>query len=521
MVPERALRILIIDDDRADREIYKRCLQLSSGWRFDFTEAESGEEGLARAESARPDCILLDYNLPDQDGLEVVRQLRATAEGAHCAIVMLTAFGGEELAVKAMKAGVTDYLPKGRVAADTLPHTVINAIEKGRMQWQIESQQLELQKSAHRYRVLLEAIPQMVWMATAEGNVEYANRRWLEYTGLRLEEATKLGWEQLLHPEDRERTYQAWGAGGRGEGIFEIEHRLRRAADGVYRWHLVRAAALRNPATGEIISWFGTCTDIEDQKQMESDMLQRQKLESIGRLAGGVAHDFNNLLVAIMGGASLAMDSLPESHPAQRLLGEVLHAGDRAAQLTRQMLAYAGKSNLFVEPVDIGGLVRGACDQIRKSLPKNVQVTVQIGDLPVIETDLEQMRQAVTDLVTNAVEAVGPSGGTVEVRGEVVEFQEESIVQNGFRHAISPGRYIILEISDTGCGIDEETRTKIFDPFFSTKSTGRGLGLAAVQGFVRSNRGAIEIDSAPGRGTRFRVMLPAAAEAVIKTRTAG
>jgi len=222
-----------------------------------------------------------------------------------------------------------------------------------------------------------------------------------------------------------------------------------------------------------------------------------------------------------MGGASLAMDSLPESHPAQRLLGEVLHASDRAAQLTRQMLAYAGKSNLFVEPVDIGELVRGACDQIRNSLPKNLEVKVKVGDLPVIETDLEQMRQAVTDLVTNAVEAVGPSGGTVEVRGEVVEFQEESIVQNGFRHAIGPGRYIILEISDTGCGIDEETRKKIFDPFFSTKSTGRGLGLAAVQGFVRSNRGAIEIDSAPGRGTRFRVMLPALAEAVTRTRTAG
>src|SRR5581483_9246067 len=106
MLPERPLRILIIDDDRADREIYKRCLQLSPGWKFDFTEAESGEEGLGRAGSAQPDCILLDYNLPDQDGLEVVSRLRATAEGAHCAIVMLTAFGGEELAVKAMKAGV-------------------------------------------------------------------------------------------------------------------------------------------------------------------------------------------------------------------------------------------------------------------------------------------------------------------------------------------------------------------------------------------------------------------------------
>jgi two-component system cell cycle sensor histidine kinase/response regulator CckA len=520
MLPQRPLRILIIDDDRADREIYKRCLQLSPGWTFEFTEAGSGREGLKKAITAEPDCVLLDYNLPDQDGLEVVSALRASSGHTGCAIVMLTAFGGEELAVRAMKAGVTDYLPKGRVAADTLPHTVLNAIEKARMQSQIEVQQAELQRSARRYQVLLEAVPQMVWMATAGGRVEYANRRWLEYTGLRLEEAADLGWEQLLHPEDRERTYKAWDGGRRADGIFEIEHRLRRASDGVYRWHLVRAAPLANPATGEITSWFGTCTDIEDQKRMERDMLQRQKLESIGLLAGGVAHDFNNLLVAILGGASLAMDSLPESHPAQPLLGEVLSAGERAAQLTRQMLAYAGKSNLFVEPVDLGQLVQSACDQISRSLPKGVQVKVEIGALPSIETDLEQMRQAVVDLVTNAVEAVGQTGGIVEVRADAAEIREESLDHNGAR-PMDPGRYVLLEVTDTGCGMDAETRTKIFDPFFSTKSTGRGLGLAAVQGFVRSNRGAIEIDSAPGRGTRFRILLPAAAEPVTQARKAG
>src|SRR5581483_9833922 len=138
--------------------------------------------------------------------------------------------------------------------------------------------------------------------------------------------------------------------------------------------------------------------------------------------------------------------------------------------------------------------------------------TVCAGEsLPRVETDLEQMRQAVTDLVTNAVEAVGQTGGTVEVRTETVDMPEGALVQNGFRHSIGPGRYVVLDVRDTGCGMDEEIRKKIFDPFFTTKSTGRGLGLAAVQGFVRSNRGAIEIDSAPGQGTRFRLMLPAAA----------
>ncbi len=521
MLTGRPLRILIIDDDFADRAIYKQCLGLSTAWKFEFAEAESAAAGLAAARSWSPDCILLDYNLPDQDGLETLKCLRSASGRTPAAVVMLTAFGGEELAVKAMKAGVTDYLAKGRVAADTLSHTVVNAIEKARMQAQIEAQQAELQESARRHQVLLEAIPQMVWMADAGGRMEYANRRWFEYTGLGLDQAVPQGWSDILHPEDRERTFAAWSEAERTDRVFEIEHRLRRAEDGVYRWHLVRAAPLKNPGSGEIISWFGTCTDIEDQKQLEHDKLQRQKLESIGRLAGGVAHDFNNLLVSILGGASLAMDTLPASHPSQKLLAEVLHAGERAAQLTRQMLAYAGKSNLFVESVEIGKPARDACDGLRRNLPKGVALKYcSEGEDLTVETDLEQMRQAITDLITNGIEAVGRTGGMVEVRTGALELPQGAPGFNGTRPAIAPGKYVWLEVSDTGCGMDEETRNRIFDPFFTTKATGRGLGLAAVQGFVRSNRGAIEIDSAPGHGTRFRVLLPAAEQAAA-SRTGG
>lgn len=510
MLPEAPIRILIIDDDRADREIYKRCLALSASGKFDFAEADSAAAGFQMSQSWPADCILLDYNLPDQDGLEMLRWLRGSTGRAPCAIVMLTAFGGEELAVKAMKAGVTDYLPKGRVAADTLSHTIVNAIDKFRLHLQIEMQQAELQKNARRYQVLLEAIPEMVWMAAADGRVEYANRRWFEYTGLRLEDATRLGWDHLLHPDDRERTCRAWEDASTAGTVFEIEHRLRRAADETYRWHLVRAAPLANPESGEILSWFGTCIDIEEQKKSEDQALQRQKLESIGRLAGGIAHDFNNLLVAILGGASLAMDTLPANHSAQGLLREILHAGDRAAQLTRQMLAYAGKSNFFLEVIDIGQLVTDTCDLLRRSLPPHVRLEIQSrGNVPMVQTDQEQMRQVITDLVMNAFEAVGTNGGTVTVRTEPVEISAECQDYTRFQPPVVPGQYVALEVSDTGCGMDEEIRKKIFDPFFTTKSTGRGLGLAAVQGFVHSNRGAILIESAPGRGTKFRLLLPA------------
>ena len=512
MLADRAIRILIIEDDRTDREIYKRCLRLSAPWRFEFAESDSAVAGIEMAKTWRPDCILLDYNLPDQDGLEVLNLLKRQSGQFPCAVVMLTAFGGEELAVKAMKAGVMEYIPKGRVDADNLPHAIINAVEKFQLQARIEEQRTALERSDRRNRLLLEAIPQMVWMANAGGELAFANRRWLEYAGLNLDQATRLGWEELLHPADRERTWRTWSEAERTGSVFEIEHRLRKSSDGSYRWHLVRAVPMKNESD-EVTNWFGTCTDIEDQKQAEDAVHQRQKFESIGRLAGGVAHDFNNLLVSILGGASIAMDSLPPSHPAQRMLEGVVSAGERAAQLTRRMLAYAGKANLFVEPVDLGQLLETTCEQMRSSLPASVHLELQTGAyIPPVETDLAQLRQVLADLVTNAVEAIGENGpGTVVVRTDVVDLDGES---DGLATQQAASSRIAVEVQDTGCGMDEETQKKIFDPFFTTKSTGRGLGLAAVQGFVRSNGGSIEVSSMPGKGTRLRLLLPTALERV-------
>lgn len=300
------------------------------------------------------------------------------------------------------------------------------------------------------------------------------------------------------------RTKAAWAEARQESLIFEIEHRLRRATDGTFRWHLVRAIPFRGR---EGTNWFGTCTEIENQKQAETVKLQKEKLQSIGHLAAGIAHDFNNLLVVILGGASYATEILPASHQAQHILRDVVHAGERAAELTRKMLAYAGKANLFVEPVDLNQLVSETCESLRTSVPKEVDFTVcPRPDLPPVTTDSRQMRQVVIDLVRNAWEAIGEgTSGTISVCTSLVELGE------GAMSDISAGRYLELEVLDSGCGMSAETQKNIFDPFFTTKFTGRGLGLAAVQGFVRSNGGGIQVDSAPGRGTRFRVFLPAAA----------
>jgi len=511
MDSDRPIRVMIIDDDRLDRRLYKQCLQQSPAWEFEFAEADSARAGIETASAWRPDCTLLDFNLPDMDGIEALSRLKGEPDGLPCATILLTAYGGEELAVRAMKAGASDYLPKGRLSADTLPHAVVNAIERFQMQQQIEQQRSALEISERRYQILLEALPQMVWSANADGRVEYANRRWFEYTGLTLEEAAGLGWDRLLHAEDRERTWRAWSQATNSGSAFEIEHRLRRAFDGAYRWHLVRAVPLR--IGEEISSWHGTCTEIEDQKKADRAVLEEQKLKDLGRMAGGVAHDFNNLLVGIVGGASWAMDSLEASHPAHEMLQEVVVAGERAAELTRRMLACAGKGNFRVGRTNIDRLIRDACESMQASIPRTIRLEIKTGcDIPPVETDAAQMQQCVADLVMNAVEAIGESAsGRISVRTTIVEIDEQSERRISLS-AIPAGKYVALDVQDTGCGMDEETRNKIFDPFFTTKFMGRGLGLAAVHGFVRSMGGGIQVDSTPGEGTRFRVLLPAAFE---------
>jgi PAS domain S-box-containing protein len=498
---------LIIEDERIDREIYKRSLQYSTPFQFEFAESDSAAAGIEMSSRWAPDCILLDFSLPDMDGLEVLPRLRGGNGRLPCAVVMLTAFGGEEMAVRAMKSGAMDYLPKGLLPADVLPHTVVSAIERFQMQQRIDEQSAALARSAEQYRTLLEAIPQMVWMANAEGRVEYANRQWLEYTGLGIEQVGQLAWEGLLHPEDRERTGIAWNRASQAGSVFEIEHRLKRAADGSYRWHLVRAVPFGGGA-GPVVNWFGTCTEIENQKQAETVNLQNEKVLSIGRLAAGIAHDFNNLLVAILGGASFVMETLPPSHPAQEMLQTVLQAGERAADLTGKMLAYAGQGNQYKEPTDINQLVRDACDSLRDSIPKTIRLHVRAGrNLPPVTTDSRQMRQAITALVLNAAEAIREgAAGAISVRTGTMEVGEGSTL------AVTAGKHVVVEVRDTGCGMNEDTRKKIFDPFFTTKFMGRGLGLAAVHGFIRSNGGGVQVDSTPGKGACFRIFLPAMAE---------
>jgi PAS domain S-box-containing protein len=255
--------------------------------------------------------------------------------------------------------------------------------------------------------------------------------------------------------------------------------------------------------------------DVTERRRFNDRLQQTQKLESLGVLAGGIAHDFNNLLTGIMGNASIVLDDLPSESPVRENLEAVMKASERAAALTRQLLAYAGKGRFVIEPLNLSELAREITSLLQTSIPRTVELRLQLQDnLPSIEGDPAQIQQLVMNLVINAAEAV-EEGHTETVwiitRSEQVSqaYINQMIAPNG----AAPGKYVTLEVRDVGCGMDAETLSRIFDPFFTTKFTGRGLGLAAVMGMVRGHKGALHVESTPGQGSCFKVLFPMTAGA--------
>jgi len=245
-------------------------------------------------------------------------------------------------------------------------------------------------------------------------------------------------------------------------------------------------------------------------RETEERLRETAKLESLGVLAGGIAHDFNNLLVGIMGNASLALEVIAPDSSAHAMLDGVVKAGERAAMLTRQMLAYSGKGRFVIEPVDISALVVEMSPLLQSSIPRTVALGTDLDPaLPPVEADSAQLQQVFMNLVINGAEACGDKSGVVSIRTAAQYVHEGRSGGFGLPH-VEQGEYVALEVSDTGSGMDEETRSRIFDPFFTTKFTGRGLGLSAVLGIVRAHQGAIDVWSESGRGTTFRVLFPAA-----------
>ncbi|HKZ17990.1 MAG TPA: ATP-binding protein, partial [Geobacteraceae bacterium] len=286
--------------------------------------------------------------------------------------------------------------------------------------------------------------------------------------------------------------------------------------------HLFLKVSPLHDKNGRVVGAIESIRDISDLKraeegrlQLERQILQTQKLESLGVLAGGIAHDFNNILTAVMGYAGLALMKLPLTSPVRHCIREIEKASHRAAELCRQMLDYSGKGRFVIETIHPGDLILEMDSLLKSSITKKAVFNLNLAEkLPPISGDASQIRQVVMNLVINASEAIGDENGVITVSTGSRVCTHGYLGEMYLSDGLPEGPYVWVEVSDTGCGMDKETQSRIFEPFFTTKFTGRGLGLAAVQGIVRGHKGALRVYSEPGNGTTFRVLFPVAEGAI-------
>jgi PAS domain S-box-containing protein len=377
-----------------------------------------------------------------------------------------------------------------------------------------------LRDSEKRFRTFTEMAPVGVFITDADGMITYWNRRHCEITGMSVEEGLGTGWIRGLHPEDRERVFSEWTKAISKRESFLSEYRFI-DNNGVVSHTIGQATPLTNTA-GQVTGYIGTITDITERKcaeekrlELERQMQHTQKLESLGVLAGGIAHDFNNILMAVLGYSDLAIRDLSDTHPALSSIREIEKGAKRAADLTRQMLAYSGKGRFVIKSMDVSSLMEDMAHLLRTSIPRKITLNLDLDkDLAFIEADINQMQQIVMNLITNASEAIGDESGVVCLStGEMNctrEFLARSLINpTSQEETLPPGVYVYFQVSDTGCGMDNTVTARLFEPFFTTKFTGRGLGMAAVLGIVRGHKGAIMLDTQPGDGTTFKVLFPA------------
>ena len=374
-----------------------------------------------------------------------------------------------------------------------------------------KQQEETIRKSEQDFRMLAESMPQIVWASSAQGNNIYVNQQWVDYTGLTPEESCGHGWNKPFHPEDQQKAWDVWQNASKYGAAYELECRLRRA-DGIYKWWLNRGVPVRDES-GTVIKWFGTCTDIDDLKKaeeerraLEQQLIFAQKMESLGVLSGGIAHDFNNILAIIIGHCSLAdmnYEKAGDHIPA------IEKAANRAAALCRQMLAYAGKTQILQSHVNLVILVDEMVKMLKATINQNAVIQFEKStDIPIVLGDASQIRQVVMNLIINASEAIDETHGEIRVLLSQITISADQQVKDHQDKPIPAASYACLEVTDNGCGMDSDTRKRIFEPFYTTKFTGRGLGMSAVLGIIMSHGGTLQLISQLGQGSTFKVYLP-------------
>jgi signal transduction histidine kinase len=530
--PERA-RILFAEDNADMREYVQRILEPD----YDVVTVPDGEAALDALATGTYDLVLSDVMMPRLDGFGLVQRIRSDVQVRAMPVILVSARAGEDSSIEGLQAGADGYLVKPFSARELLVRVESQlAIARIRLEAAAgereHRRQAELERSravsrASELQAIMDAVPAAIYITHDPecGNI-VGNRAAYEWLRLPVTGQPIAPGSNANAPTP----YRLLKDGAKiPVGQLPLQAAIRALQpitgyeyevafnDGDHRTLFGNAVPLVDEG-GQARGAVAAFIDVTERRRIQERLLEAQRLESVGLLAGGIAHDFNNLLVPVVGFAALTRESLEPSHPCRPYLVHIEQAAERAAYLTKQLLAYAGKARFVMERVDIRKMVQETVALFEASAQKNIGVVVETDAVPsVVEADAGELRQVLMDLLRNAAEAIGEAHGTIRVRMGIRDI--ENPAAEGFPVAgeMAPGRYVSLKVSDTGAGMDEAVQAKIFEPFFSTKFLGRGLGLAAVAGIVRAHNWGLRVESAPGKGSRFELVL--GAEAAVPKQT--
>jgi PAS domain S-box-containing protein len=485
---KQSAKILVVDDNDAIRYAIVRTLK-SGG--YDVFEAKTGREALELA-NRKPDLVALDIQLPDIDGYQVCQQLRAQPETRHIPVLQISAnFVRSEHKVRALEGGADAYLAEP-ISRDELLATVKALLRMKQAEEESHVRQREL-------RFLADSIPHMVWITDRTGTPLYFNQRWFEFTGLSEEQSMQSGWLQALHPEDLSRTGDLWSAALRTKTPFEAEARYRTSA-GEYRWVSMRALPMQHSDSSDSERWFGTSTNIQEDKHRLEVLQRTERLAQAGRVAALIAHEINNPLEAITN----IFYILEKDRELNDKLRTFVCTGStelkRISHIVRQSLSYYRQSETPCA-VDLGELLDETLTVLSQHLKAHrITVVCEYETRATVNAFSSEIRQVFSNLILNAIEAMGDQGTlTLKVKDS-----------RAWRNGAAPGIRVL--IGDTGPGIAKRDRSRIFEAFFTTKTDkGTGLGLWISGDIVKKHGGYISLRSctAPAKsGTVFSVCLP-------------
>jgi len=523
------MKLLAIDDN------HDNLLTLGALLKMFMPEAclitsQSAQDGIRRAMLEGPDAILLDIQMPGMDGYEATRRLKASPSTQHIPIILVTAHHTDPACkVRGLECGADAFLSKPideaelvaqiramvriKRSEDALRH------ERDSLEALVESRTSELLRtnldllenlarlaeSDARYSRAVAGTSDGLWDWNLLTGDCYFSPRWKELLGFADDELANHVETFLsrLHPDDQGTMQGALDAHLAGRAPFDVEFRLSNRDGGYLRFRCRGQAEWDNE--GEAVRMSGALTDITERQQMEEQLRQSQKMEAVGQLAGGVAHDFNNILTVIAGYANILKMDLPEDSKHQELTEQISVATERAAQLTRGLLAFSRKQTMAPERTDLGEIVQRVEKFLVRVIGEDIQLRTDLlsDPLPVF-VDLGQMEQVLINLAANARDAM-EKGGTFTIATGLLDLEDSAMNFCG-----PPGRYAVVTVSDNGKGMDAETTKRVFEPFFTTKEVGKGtgLGMAIVYGIVQQHKGVITLSSKPGEGATFTIYLP-------------